>query len=75
MILLCTRDIFCIVARALADNQYQVVVRGLEVLGQLTPSSYRCAQSPNLTCIAAELADFHAAAWYWVAGEAIILVA
>ena len=27
IIVLCTRCIFCIVARALADNQYQVVVR------------------------------------------------
>ena len=66
---------FCIVACALAFNQYQFVARGLEVLDQRTPSSYRCAQNPSMTCIAAELVDYHAAAWYWVAGEAIILVA
>ena len=66
---------FCIVACALAFNQYQFVVRGLEVLDQRTPSSYRCAQSPRMTCIAAELGEHHAAAWYWETGEAFILVA
>ena len=68
-------EFFCIVACALAGNEYLLVVRGLEVLDQRTPSSYRCAPTPYMTCVAAELADYHAAAWYWVAGEAFILVA
>ena len=67
--------LFCIAACALAGSQFLFVVRGLEVLDQRTPSSYRCAQSPNMTCIAAELADYHAAAWYWAAGEAFVRVA
>ena len=65
----------CIVACALASKEYWFVVRGLEVMDQRTPSSYRCAPTPSVTCIAAELAEYHAAAWYWVAGEVFILVA
>ena len=65
---------YCIVACALVGNQYHFLVRALEVLGQRTPSSYRCAQIPTVTCIAAELEDYHATAWHWNAEEAMILL-
>ena len=60
---------YIIIACALFDNHLQFVVRGLEVLDQATPSSFRCVPSPGMTCIAAELEDNHAQAWYWVGGK------
>lgn len=66
-------NFYCIVACALVGNQYHFLVRAFEVLGQRTPSSYRCAQIPTVACIAAELEDYHATAWHWNAEEAVIL--
>ena len=74
-IILHRESLYLIVACALFDNHHQIVVRGLEVLEQVTPSSFRCVPSPGMTCIAAEIEDKHAQAWYWVAGEAVVLVA